>query len=102
LWSPSPIDITVDRIALTIGQVRQYGLPPNPTKKADPRSANYVAQFGDECWELDAIEPSELQRIVRQAIEKHIDSAAWNQTLAEEKNERELLKERFSKAKIDL
>jgi len=51
---------------------------------------------------LDAIEPSELQRIVRQAIEKHIDSAAWNQTLAEEKNERELLKERFSKAKIDL
>jgi hypothetical protein len=61
--------ILVKRIALTIDQVRQYNLIPNPTKRADTRSPSYVTQFGDQCWELDAIEPSELQRIVRESVE---------------------------------
>jgi len=96
------LDITVSRIALTIDQVRQYNLIPNPTKKADTRSPTYVTQYGDECWELDAIEPSELQRIVRQAVEQHIDFDAWNRALAEEKAEKQLLTRRFQSAKMDV
>jgi hypothetical protein len=89
-------------VALTYEQVQQYDLPPGPTKEKAQGRDDYVAEFGDRCWELDAIEPSELQRIVREAVEQHIDFDAWNRTLAEEKAERKVLTERFQNAKIDV
>ena len=82
---PEGLDITVKRIALTIDQVKKYRLIPNPTKFADPRSRSYVSQFGDECWELDAIEPRELQRIVKQAVEEQMDLEAWKTRLGRKK-----------------
>jgi hypothetical protein len=92
-------DIAVERIALTIDQVREHNLAPNPTKRADPRSPKYVEEFGDECWELDAIEPDELQSIVRGAVERYIDMDAWNEGLTEEEKERETLRGRFNRAR---
>lgn len=38
--------VTVKRIALTYEQVQLYKLIPNPTKLADPQSAEYMARFG--------------------------------------------------------
>jgi hypothetical protein len=96
------LDIEIKRIALTIDQVKEYDLIPNPTKMADPRSPGYVAQFGNECWELDAIEPNELQRIVREAVEEHIDMDAWNESLDKETTEKNLLREQFKKARLSL
>lgn len=92
----SDLDITVERIALNYDQVQHYELPPNPTKTADPRAASYVAEYGNECWELDAIDPEELQRMVSEAIESHIDSDAWSQTLEQIRQEREELRTTFS------
>jgi hypothetical protein len=66
-------NITVQRIALTMAQVEEYEPPPNPTKEADPRSAVYRREFGETCWELDALEPRMLVRLVREAIEEHLD-----------------------------
>jgi len=56
-------------IALTYGQVQKYNLLLNPTKKADPRAREYMSKYGDGCWELDALEPREFQRIKREAVE---------------------------------
>jgi len=42
----------VERIALTMGQVAQYDLPPNPIKELDPGTAKYRERFGDEAWSL--------------------------------------------------
>jgi len=92
----SDLDITVERIALNYDQVQRYELPPNPTKPADPRFHGYIAEYGNECWELDAIEPVELQRMVSEAIESHIDSEAWSQTLEQIRQEREELRTTFS------
>ena len=92
----SDLDITVERIALNYDQVQHFELPPNPTKTADPRAGGYVAEYGNECWELDAIEPVGLQRMVSVAIESHIDFALWNQTLEEMQQEREELRTMFS------
>lgn len=89
-------DITVERIALNHDQVQHYELPPNPTKRADPRYERYNAEYGNECWELDAIEPVELQAMVSRAIRSHIDSDMWNQTLEEIRQEREELRTLFS------
>ena len=92
----SDLDITVERIALNYDQVQHYGLPPNPTKPADPRFQGYIAEYGNECWELDAIEPVELQRMVSAAIRNHIDFNIWNQTLEQIRQEREELRTTFS------
>ena len=57
--------IEVDRIALNMGQVDDYGPPPNPAKVTDSRSTGYIQQFGLSSWELDALEPSVLVKLVR-------------------------------------
>lgn len=84
--------LVVKRIALDIGQVRELALPPNPTKKADSRARDYVAKYGDECWELDAIPPDTLARWVRDAVEKEIDWSAWTETQERAKKERGRIK----------
>ncbi len=76
--------------------MQQYSLSPNPTKTADPRAEGYVSQFGNQCWELDAIEPNELQRLVEQAILKHINVETWNKTIEKGKQERQELEKIFS------
>jgi hypothetical protein len=66
------------RLALTYEQVQAYRLLPNPTKKADPRSKRYVAEYGDRCWELDALEPRTLQAVVRGTVEAEVDKSTWD------------------------
>lgn len=83
--------IQVERIGLNIDQVRQFNLRPNPVKKADSRSAEYVQTFGNDCWELDALPPDELQKLIVKEIEKYIDSEAWEITEEEiEEGKREI------------
>jgi hypothetical protein len=72
------VSFELKRIALTYEQVQAYRLLPNPTKKADPRARNYIARYGDECWELDALEPRTLQDIVREAVEAEVDKSTWD------------------------
>ncbi len=76
-------DFELRRIALTIDQVQQLGLASNPTKIADSRAPSYVEQFGDACWELDAVPPNLLQQWVRDAVESEVDDVAWTDTEAQ-------------------
>ena len=94
--------IAVKRIALTISQVRKYELIPNPTKIADSRTARYRESFGDKCWELDAIEPQELQEIVRHAIAARIEWSLWDEAKHWEELDREKLIKRFRDAEIKI
>lgn len=92
----SDLNIAVQRVALTYDQVREYQLSPNPAKSADPRATKYFSRFGNKCWELDAIEPSELQRLVLQAISNHIDLPTWKKTFEQQEHERQKLEALFS------
>lgn len=69
--------VPVKRIALNMDQIEQYNPPPNPAKLTDSRGAGYVDEFGDESWELDALEPSVLDALIRAALEPYIDSETW-------------------------
>jgi hypothetical protein len=71
-------DVTVRRLALNIGQVRRYNPPPNPAKETDSRHAGYLERFGDESWELDALDPKVLSHLVREAVDEVVDNDAWN------------------------
>lgn len=66
-----PVD--VEKIALTIDQVQTHQPPPNPTKMTDSRAAKYVAKFGYESWEVDALPPQTLQTIIDDAFESVLD-----------------------------
>lgn len=60
------------RIALNMDQIRKFNPPPNPAKFTDSRCSNYVAQYGRSSWELDALEPTVIARLVRDNVENVI------------------------------
>ena len=62
------------RIALNMEQVERFHLPPNKIKASDSRSKKYKQRFGTECWELDALPPSELIGIIDTSIQSYIDN----------------------------
>jgi len=80
-----------ERLALNMDQVEEYGPPPNPAKITDSRANAYIAEFGDESWELDALEPSVLATLVREAIEGVTDKRLMEDANAEQERHRETL-----------
>jgi hypothetical protein len=70
-------EVEVRRVALTYAQVQQYAPPPNPAKEADSRFAAYVSQFGDQSWELDALQPAVIDALVEDAVLQVRDEAAY-------------------------
>lgn len=83
--------VDVRRIALNMPQVEQYNPPPNPTKESDGRSGAYIAEFGGECWELDALDPHVIDRLVREHVGGLIDRKKWKAAEDEEKANRQAL-----------
>ncbi len=83
--------LEVKRIALNMDQVREHDPPPNPTKFTDPRATGYLDEYGDESWELDALEPRILSDLVRTEVEELIDSDLWAEADEEETEADELL-----------
>ena len=82
--------ITLKRIALTGEQV--HDLPPFPAadKKKDPRFRWFTGRYGNQCWELDAMDPNALRECVEKAIKELIEPEAWARcelvNTAEQKN----------------
>jgi hypothetical protein len=62
------------------------------TKRGDPRYRWFVENYGDECWELDAMSPVKLREKVRTAIRELIDGDAWARALEVERAEVESMR----------
>lgn len=103
---PSGIDMTRDiqdrlelfgstavihRIALVFEQIEQYNPPPNPAKTTDARYQSYADRFGEESWELDALEPSVIVDLIREAVQDRINWDAWEEALRRQKTGRDQL-----------
>ena len=84
-------DVRVKRIALNWDQVQEYEPPPNPAKETDSRFASYQSQYGDESWELDALDPSTIVALIRKEIRSLIDDIAWDEAVSEQERGREQL-----------
>lgn len=85
------VDVSVERIALNMDQVEKFHPPPNPAKLSDSRATQYVKEFGDESWELDALEPRVLRDLIVKAIGKHINMKKFKAKEKEEKDKRAVL-----------
>lgn len=83
--------VTVVRLGLNIDQVRKYSPPPFKVKRSDSRSDSYRALYGSDAWELDALDPSVLRDLIREAVLQVRDEALWSAALAEEVEDKRTL-----------
>lgn len=83
------MDIDIDRIALLEEQVIELGLPPAPTKIGDSRTA---AWGGLGQVELDAIEPNQLEKMIKKSINEYFDDDLYQELKDTEREERAFYK----------
>ena len=84
-------EFEIRKIALTLEQVKKYNPPPNPAKHKDPRSKEFISKYGASSWEVDAINPTELRKIIKKEIESYIDKDAMQVILEKENDDKKKL-----------
>ena len=82
-----------DRIALNKEQVDKYELPPQRVKADDTRTPKFVEKHGNQCYELDALPPLVLDKLISDNITKHLDIDKFNQSIFRQDSERAMLRE---------
>jgi len=85
-----------ERVLLTHDQVRAYELPPAQGKRDDPRWPGFATRYGFEAdrpvqWEVEALPPEELHRLVLEAVGPYVDRAALAAVIADELRQRRVL-----------
>lgn len=83
--------VTFKQLALNMDQVELYNPPPNPAKLSDSRASGYIEEYGDECWELDALEPKVISDLISKNVEKYRDDTLYNAVVEREAEERRQL-----------
>jgi hypothetical protein len=79
------------RVALNMDQIEELNPPPNPAKVTDSRFAAYLKKFGNESWELDALDPPTFRSLILDQVESLRDKARWDKDVAaSEKSKRDL------------
>jgi hypothetical protein len=89
--------IRVLKIALTKPQIERYDPPPNPAKLTDSRARAYIDKHGDDSWEVEALPPAELNKIIRYALDKHVDRSKMDLIVSVEQAEKRRM-EAFAKS----
>lgn len=72
-------NFSIKRMALNMDQVDEYNPPENPAKTTDSRFDAYKRQFGTSSWELDALDPKVIKRLILDEVEKYINFDIWNE-----------------------
>lgn len=83
--------VEVRRLALNMDQIEQYNPPPNPAKESDSRFGEYTSRFGDQSWELDALEPRVIDELIRSNVRRLIDDRRWERAVEAQDRNKDLL-----------
>jgi hypothetical protein len=89
--------VKLRRIALVRKQTRGLLSFPARDKKDDRRYSWFVTNHGNDCWELDAMDPRVLRDCVEREIRKLIEPVAWGRCEVVNAAEQESLKTIISK-----
>lgn len=89
MFAGAPVQVV--RLALNYDQVEEHEPPPNPAKMTDSRAADYVSKFGDSSWELDALPPTIIADLIRDAVERVRDEERWDLALKQEVDDKNSL-----------
>jgi hypothetical protein len=87
------VDLSVVKVALMLDQVKKYNPPPNPAKREDPRSREFIKKYGASSWEVDALPPTELHRIIERAMKVLVDTKKMNVVIKMEEDDKAKLRE---------
>jgi len=90
-----PAEVRVERIAATPEQIDEYGLITQPVTRTDTRARRFIERYGTETVELDAIPASEIRRLIKEAIERHMDPTRLEMLRMIEQEEREGIRKLF-------
>ena len=83
--------VEVRRLALNWDQIEEYDPPPNPAKMTDSRFQKYVDRYGNESWELDALDPAVIEELVKDELDTVIDREQWDSDMEDEEENRDIL-----------
>lgn len=89
----APGTIEVVRIALNRDQIDEFKPPPNPAKTVDPRFRSYVVEYGNESWELDALDPRTLTNLINKVVLGYREDDKWQEMIEKEEQYRTKLSE---------
>lgn len=73
-WVPNQVHSTK---RLTMPQIEEVKPPPNPAKATDSRFEEYREKYGDESWELDALDPTYIGNLIAREMTALIKTPAW-------------------------
>lgn len=93
LFCDGEASVDVEKLALTMAQIRRYKPPPNPAKMTDSRASRYVAEHGASSWEVDALPPNVLAKIIRDAFAEVIDRERMDAIIDREERLKDRLRE---------
>lgn len=88
LFTDREMPVEVERVALTLGQIERYRLNPIKVKRSDSRAAQYIQKYGDRGWEVEALPPTVLFRIIEKALRRNIPQEVLEELRLREETER--------------
>ena len=88
-------DVQVKPLALTKKQIDKYNPPPNPAKEADPRAMWYIRNYGNTSWEVDALNPKVLTKLITDAVEDLIDRDKYDAVIEQEEKNKNIIRKAF-------
>jgi hypothetical protein len=92
MYTREEVNVEVEKLALTTAQVKKFKPPPNPAKLTDSRARAYIAKHGASSWEVDALNPRQLQQIIRAAFEEVIDQEMMDEIIEREEEDKDKLR----------
>lgn len=86
-------NVDARRVALTQDQITAYALPVggNINDKEDVNKETFRRQFGEDTYEVEALEPADFEAIVEEAILQTIDIDAYNYEIQREEADSQFL-----------
>lgn len=86
-------EVEIKRIALSMEQVEKYQPPPNPAKTTDSRYVSYRNEYGDDSWELDALDPRVLTKLITNQAAKYTNKNKRKLLIQKQERERQEIQE---------
>lgn len=94
------IHLVYERVALNPNQVAKMHLIPAPVKPTDSRTPGFVAEYGEDVYELDAIEPDTLQELIRDTVDAHFVDSVYEEREEIMEAGKKVIEERLKKANV--
>jgi len=60
------------RLAITMEQIKRFKPPSRPVNMKDSRAKEYVEKYGDRCWEVEALRPRTLYKLIEKGLRENV------------------------------